>query len=123
MSVPTDIAYLPNQKARLLKLLQFRGQQGVKVYEITNSRPDGLGILQYSARISELRDDGYEIENNPGWFVLHGYESDKTIEKEYIPEEVQKPDEWLKMGAWLRGNGNKPQINTNLESSVQAALL
>lgn len=59
------------QQIRIISLLRERGKKGVFVYEITNSRPQGLGVSQYNARISELRDMDFDIENvKPGHFVL-----------------------------------------------------
>lgn len=65
--------YIPNntQEGRILNLLRQRGSYGVKVFEITNSRPNGLGIAQYNARIFGLRAKGYKIINKEiGHFVL-----------------------------------------------------
>lgn len=59
------------QQKRLLELLKQRGKAGVYVYEIQTPRPEGLGIAQYNARISELRELGHDIVNVvPGHFVL-----------------------------------------------------
>lgn len=63
---------MKTQKERLLYLLQNRGDKGVYVYELIAPRPEGAGIAQYNARVKELREDGYDIENTkPGHFVLH----------------------------------------------------
>ena len=77
--------YIKNwtQEGRILKLLRERGSRGVFVYEITNSKPEGLGIAQYNARIYGLRDKGFDIKNVvPGHFVLH--EEKKIIDYKFV---------------------------------------
>lgn len=84
-----------SQCKRLLHLFRVRGSQGVFVYEITNSRPEGLGIQQYNTRIKELR----ALKNNivstvPGHFVLKDYAgpivSKKLSKKESAELKVKK---------------------------------
>lgn len=67
------MTYIENltQEERILKLLKERGERGVYVYEMQNSRPNGLGIAQYNARIKGLRRKGHIIKNTePGHFIL-----------------------------------------------------
>lgn len=60
-----------DQEQRILDLLRERKTIGAYVYEFTNSRPTGLGVEQYNARIWGLRDKGFKIKNTtPGHFVL-----------------------------------------------------
>ena len=61
----------PTQEQRILNFLEERGEVGVYAYEIATPRPQGLGILQYNARIFGLRKKGFNIINTtPGHFVL-----------------------------------------------------
>ena len=61
------------QEQRILNLLREKGSQGAYVYEFTTSRPKGLGVSQYNARIWGLRRKGHDIKNTtPGHFVLAG---------------------------------------------------
>lgn len=72
------------QKERILELLQERKDRGAFVYEFMMPRPQGLGIAQYNARIKELREQGYDIENvTPGHFVLR---ESKTSEPTPVKE-------------------------------------
>lgn len=51
------------QKERILNLLQTTRR--VPAWRITTPRPmGGLGVMQYGARILELRREGYDIRNN-----------------------------------------------------------
>ena len=71
-----------SQKQRILNLLTERGSAGVYVYEMTNSRPNGLGVSQYNARINGLRKKGHNIINTqPGHFVLS---KDKVVPPTYL---------------------------------------
>lgn len=45
-----------SQTSKVLKMLRKAGQRGVMNYEFPKKR-----ILRYSARIGELRNDGYNI--------------------------------------------------------------
>jgi hypothetical protein len=137
-NIPSHILKMPQRK-RILKLLKDRGSQGVYVWELTRSRPDGLGCQQYNARILELRRQGYNIVNKvPGHFVLEGmitpkaasttFESIKSIELEsevVTPKELkgETRKQWLAVGAYLRGEGPKPEAVPQLEELVQEALL
>lgn len=60
------------QAERILRLLKQRGKDGVKVWEIAMPiNQGGLGVMQYNARIYELRRQGHRIVNKePGHFVL-----------------------------------------------------
>lgn len=111
------------QKGRILQLLKSRGTSGVKVYELIAPRPEGLGIAQYNARIKELRESGYQIINvSPGHFVLNnGFESNnQTSNSNFDP---MFKENWAKMGAFLRGEGPKPEKKQGLEYAIQEVLL
>ena len=44
-------------------LLKEHKNTGVMSWDITNPKPQGLQILEYTGRISDLRKDGYEVVN------------------------------------------------------------
>lgn len=124
--LPADIINLPEKK-RLLKLLQLRGDAGVKVYELLAPRPQGLGIAQYNRAIKELRDgklDGvhYPIVNiKPGHFVLEGKSHSPITVVKREPLAGDKLRAWEQMGAFLSGRAPKPaEISL---SEAQEALL
>jgi len=54
------------QSDKILELLRERGSSGVKCFEI----PNNLGILQYGARVLELRRKGFNIINKDNTFYL-----------------------------------------------------
>jgi hypothetical protein len=56
-------AQLSNQQLEIYLLLKERKEQGVTSWEMTNERPDGLQIIDYRRRISDLRSFGYQIVN------------------------------------------------------------
>ena len=65
------LAYMEISQAEKIKtLLQWRGDRGAFVYELNSARPNGLGIAQYNARVFELRQQGFDIVDNSGHFVL-----------------------------------------------------
>lgn len=111
------------QKERILHLLKSRGNEGVKVYELIAPRPEGLGIAQYNARIKELRQAGFPIINvSPGHFVLRGAEPARSQRKPVRLDPVAH-EKWSKMGAFLRGEGPKPDTRLSFETTIQESLL
>lgn len=122
MTITPDLFKL-TQCERILTLLKRRGGMGVMVYEITAPRPEGLGVAQYNARIKELRARGHNIKNvTPGHFVLksnHPAWSVPTTPSE-LKGEAKK--QWNAVGAYLRGEGPRPNIEPNLEQQVQETL-
>lgn len=115
---------MPTQKEQILSLLQSRGQRGVMVYEIIAPKPNGLGIAQYNARIKDLREEGYNIINTtPGHFVLKSAKTNLSpapVSRKFSQEAMKT---WDQMGAFLRGEGPKPETDSQFKEIVQGALL
>ena len=79
----------PTQEQRILDLLKLRGKEGAGVWEfITPRNMGGLGIAQYTARISGLRQRGYEIISDPigHYTLIKEAEPPKPPEQERIFE-------------------------------------
>jgi len=115
---------MPTQKEQILKLLQSRGQTGIMVYEIIAPKPNGLGIAQYNARIKDLREEGHNIVNTtPGHFVLKSAKTNcsPTPEKTKLSDDAMKT--WDQMGAFLRGEGPRPETDSQFKEIVQGALI
>lgn len=129
MSIPLHILKM-SQKKRILELLKIRGLAGVFVWELTGARPEGLGCQQYNARILELRKDGHNIINTtPGHFILENIntrtQSTEEDFKEITPKDLtgDAQKNWLALGAYLRGEGPKPETRESFEETIQQALM
>lgn len=124
MNIPAELFNL-TQKDRILKLLQMRGTAGVMVYEIMAPRPTGLGVAQYNARIKELRTLGYSIMNKtPGHFVLNSAKHPSwLVEAPQKPLDGKQMMNWQAMGAWLKGEGPRPETRNDFVQSVQESLI
>lgn len=74
------------QRYRLLDLLKSRGNRGVFIWEINTPRPlGGLGIAGYTERITELRQEGYQVVNvKKGLYMLANEQH----------EDVKSPEIW-----------------------------
>lgn len=115
---------MPTQKEQILSLLQSRGQRGVMVYEIIAPKPNGLGIAQYNARIKDLREEGHNIINTtPGHFVLKTAKYGPKPAPEPVKPSAEAMRTWDQMGAFLRGEGPKPETDSQFKEIVQGALL
>ncbi len=55
--------HIKTQKRAILKLLQSRKGKWVGLPEIMDLTVNGCRIAKYTNRISDLRQDGYEIDN------------------------------------------------------------
>jgi len=125
MNITPDLFKL-TQRGRILKLLQRRGQSGVAIFEMITPRPEGLGVAQYNARILELREMGYNIINTmPGHFVLNDGSAEVEIVKPEKSDKLQGENlnSWQQMGAYLKGDGPKPEASQDFINTAQEALL
>lgn len=129
MSIPKHILNL-TQSNRILELLKIRGEEGVHVWELTGARPNGLGCQQYNARIKELREAKHNIINKtPGHFVLIQplsarkaviVKSEEVVNKVQLSEETKRS--WNAVGAYLRGEGPRPDIRPKVEQIIQESM-
>lgn len=99
---------METQWVRLLALFMERGESGVTISEISDSRPRGLGIKQYNSRIKDLRGKGYNIVCvRAGFFVLRG-KSESVQEPIYTVEQYKKlKDDLLEVYYMTTGNHKK----------------
>lgn len=75
MIASPELLALP-QWERIIEFLKIRGKNGAYNYELSNSRPTGLGVTHFTARIAELRkgkynDTFYNIVHDGDKFVLN----------------------------------------------------
>jgi hypothetical protein len=70
---------MKNQELEILKLLQSRPNQWIPVYELAQI------ALQYNARVKNLRDKGYIIENK----LLDVVNGEKHTAFRLVPQEKQ----------------------------------
>lgn len=84
----------PTQESRILDLLIERKGEGVFSYELAEPAPNGLGILQYNARIFGLRKKGHKIiSDRDGHYIL---------QQRPTMEEMRKKAEQMKLQASLK---------------------
>jgi hypothetical protein len=85
-----------SQKAGVLALLQARGSAGLKSVEMVHGAVDGRPILNYAARVDELRRDGHRITthrepNGTARYELHPSEVHVTAAAPALPEPEPLP--------------------------------
>ena len=90
------------QEQRILDLFTERKGAGVYAYELAEPRPQGLGILQYNARIYGLRHRGFNIISDyKGHFIIK--EEHQYMTQDELSDKLAKlRGEWVTAGPGLR---------------------
>ena len=111
---------MKTQQERILELLQERGELGVHSWEMTND----MNIMQYGARVLELRGLGHNIVNvKKNHFVLRESKNQKlkALRKEY--RQAKEKQEYGKMDLIeTRARVIKMQSNNFIDVVEQALI-
>lgn len=101
---------MDTQWVRLLALFMERGENGVTISEISDSRPRGLGIKQYNSRIKDLRKKGWNVVCvRAGFFVMRG-RSESVQEPVYTVEQYKKLKDDLLEVYYMTSGSHKQKI-------------